>query len=153
MLSSILSAVAVTKQWSISVSIEAAAATALSSSSSNGLNGIRTWYPRNNKGLGSKFQSSRVVDWKSRTAPPYNIKHNRAQRSAGQPSQQAMCKNFLRGRACFKGNRCPYFHPPHAQAHIVTTDTGLPGTDSDQHNYEHATRFDELDFQLGPNEM
>ena len=64
-----------------------------------------------------------------------------------------MCKNFLRGRACFKGNRCPYSHPPHAQAHIAITDTGLPGTDSDQHNYEHATRFDELDFQLGPNKM
>ena len=53
-----------------------------------------------------------IVDWKSRTAPPYNMKHNQAQRSAGQSSQQAMCKNFLRGRACFKGNRCPYFHPP-----------------------------------------
>ena len=53
-----------------------------------------------------------IVDWKSRTAPTYNMKHNLAQRSAGQPSQQAMCKNFLRGRACFKGNRCPYFHPP-----------------------------------------
>ena len=39
-----------------------AAAIALSSSSSNGLNGIRTWYPRNNKGLGSKFQNSRVRD-------------------------------------------------------------------------------------------
>ena len=46
----------------VTASIEAAAATALSSSSSNGLNGIRTWYPRNNKGLGSKFQSSRVRD-------------------------------------------------------------------------------------------
>ena len=88
-----------------------------------------------------------IVDWMN------NMKHNRAQRSAGQPSQQAMCKNFLRGRACFKGNRCPYSHPPHAQAHIATTATGLPGTDSDQHNYEHATRFDKLDFQLGPNEM
>ena len=94
-----------------------------------------------------------IVDWKSRTAPTYNMKHNRAQRRAGQPSQQVMCKNFLRGRACFKGNRCPYFHPPHTQAHIATTDTGLPGTDSDQHNHEHATRFDELDFRLGPNEM
>ena len=81
------------------------------------------------------------------------MKHNWAQRSAGQPSQQAMCKKFLRGCACFKGNRCPYFHLPHAQAHIATTDTSLPGTDSDQHNHEHATRFDELDFQLGPNEM
>ena len=94
-----------------------------------------------------------IVDRKSRTAPTYNMKHNRAQRSAGQPSQQAMCKNLLRGRACFKGNRCPYFHPPHAQAHIATTDTGLPGIDSDQHNHEYATRFDELDFRLGPNEM
>ena len=45
-----------------SIEAAAAAATALSSSSSNGLNGIRTWYPRNNKGLGSKFQSSRVRD-------------------------------------------------------------------------------------------
>ena len=45
------------------------------------------------------------------------------------------------------------FTPPHAQAHIATTDTGLPGIDSDQHNHEHATRFDELDFRLGPNEM
>ena len=94
-----------------------------------------------------------IVDWKSRTAPTYNMKHNRAQRSAGQPSQQTMCKIFFRGRACFKGNRCPYFHPSHAQAHIATTDTGLPGIDSDQHNHEHATRFDELDFRLGPNEM
>ena len=95
-----------------------------------------------------------IVDWRSRTAPPpHYMKHNWAQRSTGQPSQQAMCKNILRGRACFKGNRCPYSHPTHAQAHIATTDTGLPGTDSDQHNYEHAMRFDELDFQLGPNEM
>ena len=98
-------------------------------------------------------RNSSIVDWKNRTAPASNMKHNRAQRSAGQPSQQAICKNLLRGRACFKGNRCPYFHPPHAQAHIVTTDTGLPGTDSDQHNHEHATRFDELDFRWGPNEM
>ena len=51
------------KTMAVTASIEAAAAaTALSSSSSNGLNGIRTWYPRNNKGLGSKFQSSRVRD-------------------------------------------------------------------------------------------
>ena len=84
-----------------------------------------------------------IVDWNNRTGSPSNMKHNRAQRSAGQPSQQAICKNFLRGRACFKGNRCAYFHPPHAQAHIATTDTGLPGTDSDQHNYEHAMHFDE----------
>ena len=47
------------KTMAVTASI-AAAATALSSS--NGLNGIRTWYPRNNKGLGSKFQSSRVRD-------------------------------------------------------------------------------------------
>ena len=51
------------KTMAVTASIEAAAtatATALSSSSSsnNGLNGIRTWYPRNNKGLGLKFQSS-----------------------------------------------------------------------------------------------
>ena len=45
------------KTMAVTASIEA---TALSSS--NGLNGIRTWYPRNNKGLGSKFQSSRVRD-------------------------------------------------------------------------------------------
>ena len=52
------------KTMAVTASIEAAAAaaTALSSSSSNGLNGIRTWYPRNNKGLGSKFQSARVRD-------------------------------------------------------------------------------------------
>ena len=50
------------KTMAVTASIEAAAATALSSSSSKGLNGIRTWYPRNNKGLGSKFQSSRVRD-------------------------------------------------------------------------------------------
>ena len=50
------------KTMAVTASIEAAAVTALSSSSSNGLNGIRTWYPRNNKGLGSKFQSSRVRD-------------------------------------------------------------------------------------------
>ena len=50
------------KTMAVTASIEAAAATALSSISSNGLNGIRTWYPRNNKGLGSKFQSSRVRD-------------------------------------------------------------------------------------------
>ena len=51
------------KTMAVTASIEAAAvATALSSSTSNGLNGIRTWYPRNNKGLGSKFQSSRVRD-------------------------------------------------------------------------------------------
>ena len=72
-------------------------------------------------------RNSSIVDWKNRTAPASNMKHNRAQRSAGHPSQQAICKNLLRGRACFKGNRCPYFHPPHAQAHIATTDTGLPG--------------------------
>ena len=46
---------AVTKQW------QWQSIAALSSSSCNGLNGIRTWYPRNNKGLGSEFQSSRVL--------------------------------------------------------------------------------------------
>ena len=47
------------KTMAVTASIEAAAAAATALSSSNGLNGIRTWYPRNNKGLGSKFPSSR----------------------------------------------------------------------------------------------
>ena len=78
-------------------------------------------------------RNSSIVDWKNRTALASNMKHNRAQRSTGQPSQQAICKNLLRGRRCLN--------------------TGLPGTDSDQHNHEHATRFDELDFRWGPNEI
>lgn len=82
-----------------------------------------------------------------RTGPSSNMKHSWARKDTGQPGQQAVCRNFLQGRACFMGNRCPYFHPPHAQAHIATTDTGLPGTDSDQNSCEHATLFNELDFQ------
>ena len=47
------------KTMAVTASIEAAAAAAATALS---INGIRTWYPRNNKGLGSKFQSSRVRD-------------------------------------------------------------------------------------------
>lgn len=94
-----------------------------------------------------------TINRNNQTGPSSNMKHSRTQRGTGQSGHPAVCRNYLRGRTCFKGNRCPYFHPPHAQAHIATTDTTLPGADSDPHNAEHSTCFNDLDFQQGPNEM
>ncbi|CAE1304304.1 MBNL [Acanthosepion pharaonis] len=71
-----------------------------------------------------------TINRNNQTGPSSNMKHSRTQRGTGQSGHPAVCRNYLQGRTCFKGNRCPYFHPPHAQAHIATTDTTLPGEDS-----------------------
>ncbi|CAE1295025.1 unnamed protein product [Acanthosepion pharaonis] len=73
-----------------------------------------------------------TINRNNQTGPSSNMKHSRTQRGTGQSGHPAVCRNYLRGRTCFKGNRCPYFHSPHAQAHIATTDTTLPGEDTDR---------------------
>lgn len=82
-----------------------------------------------------------TINWNNQTGPSSNMKHSRTQRGTGQSGHPAVCRNYLRGRTCFKGNRCPYFPPPHAQVHIATTDTTLPGADSDPHNADAFFAF------------
>ena len=57
-------------------------------------------------------RNSSIVDWKNRTAPASNMKHNRSQRSAGQPSQQAICKNLFTRPRMLLGQQVPIFSPP-----------------------------------------
>ncbi|CAE1281220.1 MBNL [Acanthosepion pharaonis] len=53
-----------------------------------------------------------TINRNNQTGPSSNMKHTRTQRGTGQSGHPAICRNYLRGRTCFKGNRCPYFHPP-----------------------------------------
>ena len=84
------------------------------------------------------------------TFKKYNIPTNHMstpeQTRRDRTQDQEICRNYARGLSCFHGHNSPYRHPPHAQAHVATTEQNIPtGSTSSQIN--------DPDFPYGADEM
>ena len=54
-------------------------------------------------------------------------------------TEPAICRNYIRGVACFNRRNCPYRHPPptQAQAHVAATDEDTPSTDIEEQDFRY----------------
>ena len=72
-----------------------------------------------------------------------SIKHGRdyyqTHRMHNRNTEPAICRNYIRGVACFNRRNYPYRHTPptQAQAHVAATDEDTPSTDIEEQDFRY----------------